>query len=75
MTNTDDFMAVEVVPGGHVKLTINMGAGALEVMSNNPIEYGQWHQLVIDRRGYHVTMIVRSEEERGSITEDRYIQV
>ncbi len=71
MTNTDDFMAVEVVPGGHVKMTVDMGAGPTEVMSNNPIKYGQWHQLEVDRRGYYVTMVVRSEEESNEIVEDR----
>lgn len=55
-TSTDDFMAVEIVDGGYVKLTIDMGTGVLEVMSNNPITYGQWHQLEVDRRGYYVSL-------------------
>jgi hypothetical protein len=34
----------------------------MEVISNTPIVYGQWHELVIDRRGYYITVTVRSEE-------------
>lgn len=70
LTSTDDFMAVEIVDGGYVKLTIDMGTGVSEVMSNQPITYGQWHQLEVDRRGYYVTLVVRSEDGVDEITED-----
>ncbi len=70
MTSTDDFMALEIVDGGYVKLTMDLGAGVTEVLSNNPISYGQWHQLEVDRRGYYTTMIVRSEDGVGEISED-----
>ena len=69
-TSTDDYMAAEVDSDGYVKLNIDLGAGKTEVTSNAPITYGQWHQLEIDRRGYFVTMVVRSEDEdTGAINE------
>jgi hypothetical protein len=68
--STDDFMAVEIVDGGRVKLTLDMGAGLVEIFSNSPIDYGQWHNLEINRRGYYVTMVVRSEDGVGEISED-----
>ena len=43
-------------------MTLDLGAGPMEVLSNYPIVYGQWHELVIDRRGYYITVIVRSQE-------------
>jgi hypothetical protein len=43
-------------------VTLDLGAGSMEVLSNTAIIYGQWHELLIDRRGYYVTVIVRSEE-------------
>jgi hypothetical protein len=45
-----------------VKVTLDLGAGPLEILSNRPIVYGQWHELIIDRRGYYITVVVRSEE-------------
>ena len=71
LTSTDDFMAVEINDDGHVKLILDMGAGLEIVLSNNPITYGQWHQLEVDRRGYYVSLIVRSEDGVGEISEDR----
>ena len=71
LTSTDDFMAAEINDEGLVKLTLDMGAGTETILSNNPITYGQWHQLEIDRRGYYVTLTVRSEDGIGEITEDQ----
>ena len=48
-TSTDDYMAAEVDSEGYVKLSIDLGAGKTEIVSNAPITYGQWHQLEIDR--------------------------
>ena len=45
---TDDFMAVEVIENGYVKLTINMGAQVTELTSNAPIDYNEWHELIIE---------------------------
>ena len=47
-------------------MTLDLGAGPMEVLSNNPISYGQWQELVIDRRGYYITVIVRSQEGQVS---------
>ena len=64
-------MAVEIISGGYVKLTIDFGTGQpFEIRSNAPIKYNQWHQLLIDRRGHYVTLTVRSEES-GVVNEDK----
>ena len=69
--STDDYMAVEIISGGYVKLTIDFGTGQpFEIRSNAPIKYNQWHQLLIDRRGHYVTLTVRSEES-GVVNEDK----
>ena len=70
-TSTDDYMGVEVDTDGLVKLTMDLGAGATVIKSNTPVVYGQWHQLEIDRRGYFVTMVVRSEDSNSTIIEGR----
>ena len=70
LTSTDDFMAVEVIEGGYVKLTIDMGAQVTELRSNDPIDYNEWHQLLVDRRGYSVKMTIRSEDGVGEVSED-----
>ena len=70
-TSTDDYLAVEVTESGHVKLIIDMGAATpFRLESNSPIVYGQWHQLIIDRRGHYVTMIVKSEQGPGEVEMD-----
>ena len=66
LTSTDDFMAAEINDEGLVKLVLDMGAGTETILSNNPITYGQWHQLEIDRRGYYVSLTVRSEDGIGN---------
>ncbi len=48
-TDTDDFMAMEVVEEGRVKLTVDMGAGPLEIFSKLPITYGQWCYFEVTR--------------------------
>ena len=70
-TSTDDYMGVEVDTDGLVKLTMDLGAGPTVIKSNTPVTYGQWHQLEIDRRGYFVTMVVRSEDTNSTIIEGR----
>ena len=70
-TSTDDYMGVEVDTDGLVKLTMDLGAGPTVIKSNTPVTYGQWHQLEIDRRGYFVTMVVRSEDSNSTINEGR----
>ena len=75
-TSTDDYMALEVNREGNVKLTIDLGTGVpFEVISNAPIKYGEWHQLLVDRRGHYVTLTVRSEAGVGEITEDKVADV
>lgn len=69
-TSTDDFMALELVEGGRVKLTINLGASETEILSEVPIKYDQWNRLELDRKGYEVTLTIISEEGTGEITRD-----
>lgn len=53
-TDTDDFMALEVVEGGKARFTADMGAGLGEVLSEQPIVYGQWNYIEIERYAYTV---------------------
>ena len=69
-TSTDDFMAVELVEGGRLKVTIDLGAGVSEVYSGKPVKYGQWNRLEIERNGYQVTVTISSEEGPGEVTRD-----
>ncbi len=53
---------------------MDLGAGPMEVMSNVPIVYGQWHELLIDRRGYYVTVVVRSEEGQVATASRHFVE-
>ncbi len=55
-------------------MTLDLGAGPMEVMSNVPIVYGQWHELMIDRRGYYVTVVVRSEEGQVATAPRHFVE-
>ena len=52
-------------------MTLDLGAGPMEILSNSAILYGHWHELIIDRRSYYITVIVRSEE--GQVHDDHYV--
>ena len=57
---------------GYVQLTIDLGRGEPhKILSNAPITYNQWHQVIVDRRGHYVTLTVKSEEGVGEISEDK----
>ncbi|TRY60964.1 hypothetical protein TCAL_05712 [Tigriopus californicus] len=70
-TSTDDYMALEVVEGGFCKLTVDLGAGHLEVKSSVPIVYDQWNYIEIERQGHTVTMTLKQEEGPGEVNEDK----
>ena len=57
---------------GYVKLTVDLGRGEpFEITSNAAINYNQWHQVIVDRRGHFVTLTVKSEQGVGEINEDK----
>ena len=57
---------------GYVKLSVDLGRGEpFEITSNAPINYNQWHKVIVDRRGHYVTLTVKSEEGVGEVTEDK----
>uniref|UniRef100_A0A0K2UE20 Laminin subunit alphalike [Acyrthosiphon pisum] n=1 Tax=Lepeophtheirus salmonis TaxID=72036 RepID=A0A0K2UE20_LEPSM len=66
---TDDFMAVEVVNGGAIKTTIDMGAGEIEILSASTIDYGEWHHLELERLEHTITMTLKKDRS-GAIDED-----
>ena len=59
---------------GHVKLSVDLGQEEpFEILSNAPINYNQWHKVIVDRRGHYVTLTVKSEEGVGEVTEDKVL--
>ena len=57
---------------GYVQLTVDLGQGEpFKILSNSPINYDQWHKVIVDRRGHYVTLTVKSEEGVGEIHEDK----
>ena len=55
-----------------MKLSVDLGRGEpFEIISNAPINYDQWHKVIVDRRGHYVTLTVKSEEGVGEVTEDK----
>lgn len=61
----DDFMALEV-ENGYPILTIDLGDGPEKIISNKHIADGQWHQVIVERTGNNVKLIVRVEGEDES---------
>jgi laminin, alpha 3/5 len=60
----DDFMALEV-ENGYPVLTIDLGNGPERIISNKHISNGKWHQVVVDRMGNNVKLIVQEEDGQG----------
>lgn len=60
----DDFMALEV-ENGYPILTIDLGNGPERIISNKYIANGQWHQVIVERTGNDVKLIVREEIADG----------
>lgn len=60
----EDFMALEV-ENGYPILTIDLGNGPERIISNKHIANGQWHQVIVERTGNEVKLIVREEIADG----------
>ena len=69
--STDDYMALEIVEGGRAKLTMDMGAGQSELLSNEAITYDQWIFIDVQRRAHEVTLSVSTEVGPGVIDVDQ----
>ena len=69
-TLTDDYMALQVGKEGHVTLTMDLGAGPLELRSNSPVPYNDWVKVDVSRRGYEVNLSVSTEKDIGNIETD-----
>ena len=67
---TDDYLAVQVVKGGFVSLTIDLGAGAAELTSRVPIVYNEWNRIEVSRQGHEVNLTLSWEEGDGVIMSD-----
>lgn len=63
-TGKDDFMALEV-ENGYPILTVDLGNGSKKIISNKHISNDQWHQVIVERNGNDVKLIVREELPNG----------
>lgn len=63
----NDFIALEV-QGGHPILTINTGDGLPQrIVSKKHIADNKWHQIIVEKVGPEVLLIVREENDNGEI--------
>jgi len=69
-TLTDDYMAVQVVKGGLVSLTMDLGAGPTELTSRVPVMYSEWNKIEVSRQGYEVNLTLKWEEGLGEVSSD-----
>lgn len=60
----DDFMALEI-ENGYPILTIDLGDGPQKIISNKYVANGQWHQVIVERTGKDIKLIVREEIADG----------
>ena len=67
---TDDYMALQVLKDGKVSMTMDLGSGPITLDSQEALKANDWYQIVVDRQGRNVKLIVRSETGPGEITED-----
>lgn len=56
----DDFMALEI-ENGYPILTVDLGNGPQKIISNKHVANGQWHQVIVERTGNNIKLIVREE--------------
>lgn len=60
----DSFMALEI-ENGYPILTVDLGNGPQKIISNKHVANGQWHQVIVERTGNNVKLIVREEIADG----------
>lgn len=60
----EDFMAVEI-ENGYPILTIDLGNGPQKIISETYVADDKWHQIIVERTGNNVTLIVREETDDG----------
>lgn len=66
----NDFIALEV-QGGHPILTINTGDGQPQrIVSKKNIANNNWHQIIVEKVGPEVKLIVREELDNGEIVDN-----
>ncbi|KAM9337101.1 laminin subunit alpha-1 [Symphorus nematophorus] len=64
--NTRDFLSIELVDG-HVRLTFDLGSGALVLMSNKKYNTGVWYKITLQRskrKGYLSIMAADQSSEK-----------
>ena len=76
-TNSDDYMALQVLTNGSVSLIMDTGTGRentddgrrepLELVSKIPVIYNDWVKIDVNRRGYMVNLTVSVEREIGNV--------
>ena len=69
-TLTDDYMAVQIGKDGMVSLTMDLGAGPLEMVSNTPVVFNDWVKIGVHRKGYDVNLTLSTEKDLGNIEID-----
>lgn len=61
---SDSFMALEI-ENGYPILTVDFGTGTQKIISNKNVANDQWHQVIVERDGNNVKLIVREEIADG----------
>lgn len=61
---SDSFMALEI-ENGYPILTVDLGNGPQKIISNKNVANDQWHQVIVERDGNNVKLIVREEVADG----------
>uniref|UniRef100_W4VRR7 Putative response to misfolded protein n=1 Tax=Corethrella appendiculata TaxID=1370023 RepID=W4VRR7_9DIPT len=61
----NDYMALEI-ENGYPVLFIDLGNGPEKIINNKFVSNDKWHQLIVDRTGNNVKLIVREELDDGT---------
>lgn len=59
---SNDYMAVEI-ENGYPILRVDLGNGPEQIISHKNVANGQWHQLIVERHGNDVKLVVREPAE------------
>ena len=66
--NFKDYMALEII-GGNINLHVDLGAGNTTITNSIFISDGEWHQIILERIGKHITLTVRTQGKTDAVAE------
>ncbi|XP_011495348.1 PREDICTED: laminin subunit alpha [Ceratosolen solmsi marchali] len=61
---THDFMALSI-EGGYPVLTLDLGSGPQRIIGNRYVSDNKWRQLIVDRTGRNIKLIIRESVDDG----------